>query len=82
MKRLLELGFAHAGLDYREHVEIDPALFRPAEVAHLLGNSAKARTQLGWEPRVGFEELVGMMVDSDIELASGHAPKTAWAAAL
>jgi len=82
VKRLLELGFAHAGLDYREHVEIDPALFRPAEVAHLLGNSAKARTQLGWEPRVGFEELVGMMVDSDIELASGHAPKTAWAAAL
>ncbi len=82
VKRLLELGFAHAGLDYREHVEIDPALFRPAEVAHLLGNSAKARAQLGWQPRVGFEELVGMMVDSDIELTSGHAPKTAWAAAL
>jgi GDPmannose 4,6-dehydratase len=46
VKRLLELGFGHAGLDYREHVEIDPELFRPAEVTHLLGNSAKARMQL------------------------------------
>jgi GDPmannose 4,6-dehydratase len=82
VKRLLEVAFAHAGLDYREHVESDPALFRPAEVAHLLGNSSKARKQLGWEPKVSFEELIGMMVDSDIELVSGHAPKTDWAGAI
>jgi GDPmannose 4,6-dehydratase len=82
VKRLLEVAFAHAGLDYREHVESDPALFRPAEVAHLLGNSSKARRQLGWEPKVSFEELIGMMVDSDIELVSGHAPKTDWAGAI
>jgi GDPmannose 4,6-dehydratase len=81
VRRLLEVGFGHAGLDYREHVEVDADLFRPAEVAHLLGNSAKARNQLGWKPQVGFEQLVGMMVDSDIELLSGHTPKVAWASA-
>ncbi len=82
VKRLLEVAFGHAGLDYREHVEVDAGLFRPAEVTHLLGNSTKACKQFGWEPRVGFEELIGMMVDSDIELVSGHTSKTAWAAVL
>jgi GDPmannose 4,6-dehydratase len=82
VKRLLELGFGHAGLDYREHVEIDPELFRPAEVTHLLGNSAKARMQLGWEVRLGFDELVGMMVDGDIALVSGNAPQKVWGASL
>lgn len=81
VKRLLEVAFAHAGLDYREHVEIDTGLFRPAEVAHLRGNSSKARQELGWTPKVSFDELVGMMVDSDIELVSGHSPKAALAAA-
>src|SRR6266404_4836766 len=82
VRRLLEVAFGHAGLDYREHVEIDASLFRPAEVAHLLGNSTKARKQLGWEPKVSFDELVGMMVDSDLELVSSNRPKAAWAAAL
>jgi len=81
VKRLLEVAFGHAGLDYREHVETDASLFRPAEVAHLLGNSSKARKQLRWEPKVTFEQLVGMMVDSDLELVSANTPKTAWAAA-
>jgi GDPmannose 4,6-dehydratase len=81
VRRLLEVGFGHAGLDYQDHVEVDADLFRPAEVAHLLGNSAKARKQLGWEPQVGFEQLIGMMVDSDVELASGHSAKAAWATA-
>ena len=82
VKRLLEVAFGHAGLDYREHVETDASLFRPAEVAHLLGNSSKARKQLGWEPKVSFDQLIGMMVDSDIELVSSSSPKVAWAAAL
>ena len=81
VKRLLEVAFGHAGLDHREHVETDASLFRPAEVAHLLGNSSKARKQLGWEPKVSFDELVGMMVDSDIELVLGHSPKVARATA-
>jgi GDPmannose 4,6-dehydratase len=81
VQRLLEVAFAHAGLDYREHVEIDPSLFRPAEVAHLLGDCSKARQELGWAPKVSFEELVGMMVDSDVELVSNQSPKAALAAA-
>jgi len=82
VKRLLEVAFGHAGLDYREHVETDASLFRPAEVAHLLGDSSKARKQLRWEPKVSFEQLVGMMVDSDIELVSSNTPKAALAVAL
>lgn len=82
VKHLLEVAFGHVGLDYRDHVEIDTSLFRPAEVAHLLGDSSKARKQLGWAPKVSFEELVGMMVDSDVELISGKVMKASWAAAL
>jgi GDPmannose 4,6-dehydratase len=70
VKRLLELAFAHAGLDYREHVEVDPELLRPAEVHHLLGDYSKAKQQLSWKPEVSFERLVAMMVDSDLELVS------------
>jgi len=66
VRHLLEVAFAHAGLDYREHVEIDPDLLRPAEVFHLLGDSSKARRELGWEPTVSFDELVRMMVDADL----------------
>jgi GDPmannose 4,6-dehydratase len=64
-----ELAFARLDLDYRDHVEIDPRLLRPAEVDLLLGDSTKARTRLGWSPKVGFEQLVAMMVDADLELA-------------
>ena len=74
VKRLIEVAFAHAGLDYRNHVEIDPELFRPAEVHHLLGDFSKAKKQLGWEPLVKFDELVRMMVDSDLELVSKSLP--------
>jgi GDPmannose 4,6-dehydratase len=70
VKRLLEVAFAHVGLDYRDHVEIDPDFLRPAEVYHLRGDYSKARNQLGWKPSVSFEQLVGMMVDSDLELMS------------
>jgi GDPmannose 4,6-dehydratase len=66
VQRLVELAFQHAGLDWRDHVKFDQRFMRPAEVDHLIGNPAKARRVLGWEPEVGFEQLVGMMVDADI----------------
>ena len=67
VKDLVEVAFAHAGLDWRTHVKLDPKLLRPAEVEHLIGDSAKARTELGWQPEVNFAALVKMMVDADIE---------------
>jgi GDPmannose 4,6-dehydratase len=67
VREFCEIAFAHVGLDWRKHVEVDPALFRPAEVDSLLGDATKARARLGWTPRVGFEELVRMMVDADLE---------------
>jgi GDPmannose 4,6-dehydratase len=66
VREALEVAFAHAGLNYEEHVEIDPRYFRPSEVDSLLGDPAKAREQLGWEPKVRFRELVELMVDADI----------------
>ena len=74
VKRLVEIAFAHAGLDWEKHVRTDPALLRPAEVDHLIGDPSKARKQLGWEPTVDFEGLVRMMVDADVErLKTGRA---------
>jgi GDPmannose 4,6-dehydratase len=71
---IVELAFGHVGLDWREHVVIDPALVRPAEVDLLLGDASLAREKLGWTPKVSFEELIRMMVDAD--LASLGAPAT------
>ena len=59
-------AFAHAGLDYRDYVEVDPGLIRPADVATLCGNASKARSALGWKPQISFSELVRMMVDADL----------------
>jgi GDPmannose 4,6-dehydratase len=67
VRDLVEVAFAHAGLDWRKHVVLDPALIRPAEVEHLIGDSTKARSQLGWQPSVDFVGLVKMMVDADLE---------------
>jgi GDPmannose 4,6-dehydratase len=67
VKRLVELAFAHAGLDWQKHVRIDPKFLRPAEVDHLVGDPSKGRAALGWEPEVDFEGLVKMMVDADLE---------------
>jgi len=58
-------AFSYVGLDYREHVVVDPALYRPAEVDLLMGDAAKAREELGWTPRVQFEELVHEMVEHE-----------------
>jgi GDPmannose 4,6-dehydratase len=68
VKNLLEIAFEHVGLDYRNYVETDAELLRPADVHHLRGNYAKAQKVLGWQPRVTFAELIGMMIDSDLEL--------------
>jgi GDPmannose 4,6-dehydratase len=69
VREFCELSFGRLGLDYQDFVEIDPRYFRPAEVDLLLGDATKGRTKLGWTPRVSFQELVEMMVDSDLELA-------------
>jgi GDPmannose 4,6-dehydratase len=66
VREALEVAFAHAGLAYEEHVEIDPRYFRPSEVDSLLGDPTKAREKLSWEPKVRFRELVELMVDADI----------------
>ena len=67
VRELVEIAFGHAGLDWQRFVSLDPALLRPAEVDHLIGDSSKARTQLGWTPTVDFAELVRMMVDADLK---------------
>ena len=69
MKEFCERAFAHAGLDWKRHVEIDERYFRPAEVDFLLGDPTKARQRLGWKPKVDFQGLVRMMVDADLDLA-------------
>jgi len=76
VKYLLECAFAHAGLDYRNHVEVAQDLLRPADVFHLRGDYSKARQRLAWEPRVSFEQMIEMMVDSDLELVSKTASTT------
>jgi GDPmannose 4,6-dehydratase len=65
VREFAELAFSHAGLDYKDYVETDPTLFRPAEVNLLLGDHTKARMKLGWNPSVTFEALVREMVEAD-----------------
>ena len=77
VRHLVELAFAHVGLDYRQYVEIDPTLLRPAEVYHLRGDYTKARQRLGWEPTMSFEQLVASMVESDISLLAKTASNAA-----
>jgi GDPmannose 4,6-dehydratase len=69
VRAFVELAFSEAGLDWRRHVEIDPRYLRPTEVAALEGDPSKARRVLNWHARVGFEDLVRLMVRHDIELA-------------
>jgi GDPmannose 4,6-dehydratase len=72
VREFCEKTFAYLDLDWQEHVEIDPWYYRPSEVDLLLGDSTKARKQLGWEPKVGFDELVRLMVDHDMVLAQNE----------
>jgi GDPmannose 4,6-dehydratase len=71
---LVTIAFDHVGLDPSGHVRSDPEYFRPAEVDDLIGDSSKAKRELGWEPRTSFEELVQLMVDADLELLRAGAP--------
>jgi GDPmannose 4,6-dehydratase len=69
VREFLDEAFGRLDLEWQPHVEIDPRYYRPAEVDLLMGDASKARRVLGWEPTVGFKELVGLMVDHDLELA-------------
>jgi GDPmannose 4,6-dehydratase len=66
VQELVEIAFGHAGLRWQDHVREDPALLRPAEVDHLIGDPSKARETFGWTPTVNFDRLVRMMVDEDL----------------
>jgi GDPmannose 4,6-dehydratase len=67
VRELCEIAFSHVGLDWKEHVLVDPKFVRPAEVDHLIGNPAKAKRVLGWKPKVNFRQLIEMMVEADLE---------------
>lgn len=67
VREFCEVAFSHVGLDYRDYVRTKKEFMRPLDVPHLLGDPTKAREKLGWKPKVGFEELVKMMVDADME---------------
>jgi GDPmannose 4,6-dehydratase len=66
VRQFCELAFSHVGLRWEDHVEVDPQLFRPADVNTLCGDASKARRTLGWEPHMSFPELVALMVDADL----------------
>ena len=68
VRRFCEVAFGHVGLDYRDYVVQDERFMRPAEVDLLVGDPAKAREKLGWQPETSFENLVVMMVDADLKL--------------
>lgn len=72
VREFVECAFDFVGLNYRDYVRLDPQLIRPAEVNLLIGDPSKARRDLLWRPRVGFRDLVAMMVESDLRLLAGH----------
>jgi len=69
VREFCQIAFSHLGLNYEDHVVQDPRFYRPAEVDLLVSDPSKAKEKLGWTPKVGFEELVRMMVDADLERA-------------
>ena len=68
VREFAQAAFAHVGLDWAKHVEVDPNYYRPAEVDALRGDPSKAKATIGWEPKVTFDELVKLMVDADVQL--------------
>lgn len=76
VRDLCESAFAHVGLDYRDYVRVSAADFRPVEARQLVGDPARAKRNLGWEPTVGFAELVTMMVEADLERLRRDADKS------
>jgi GDPmannose 4,6-dehydratase len=77
VRELLKVAFSCVGLQWEKYVEIDEKLIRPAEVDHLRGDSTKAKEKLGWKPEVGFQELVQMMVEADLEVLRAMRPERA-----
>jgi GDPmannose 4,6-dehydratase len=76
VRDFVRTAFGHVGIDdWERYVETDPQFLRPAEVDLLIGDASKARQNLGWKPRVKFEELVGMMVESDLDYIARQACK-------
>jgi GDPmannose 4,6-dehydratase len=75
VRELVNIAFARVGLNPDDHVRIDPQFYRPAEVDHLIGSFDKAKEKLGWEPKTSFEELVNLMVDSDLEMLARGVPQ-------
>jgi len=73
IKEFLDVAFGHAGLDWHDYVDFDQRLLRPAEVELLIGDYAKARTQIGWEPQTRMDGLARLMVDADVDLALSEA---------
>jgi GDPmannose 4,6-dehydratase len=82
VREFAELAFGHAGLDWERYVVRDEQLMRPAEVFDLVGDASRARRELGWEPRVSFQELVELMVDADIDRLSREPETTPQARAV
>jgi GDPmannose 4,6-dehydratase len=72
VKKLVEIAFEHAGLEWEKYVKLDSAFLRPAEVDLLVGDPSKAIKKLGWKPKVSFEQMTRMMVDADIERLSSR----------
>ncbi len=72
VRDLCEMAFSHIGLNYRDFVREDPTAFRPDESVQLVGNAIKANQQLGWSPKVGLREMIGMMVDADVSQLIGQ----------
>ncbi|MGO9229000.1 MAG: GDP-mannose 4,6-dehydratase [Bryobacteraceae bacterium] len=69
VREFLDVAGEYSGLDWKQYVETDPRYFRPSEVDHLRGDSSKARSELGWRPKIDFSELVRLMVEHDLDLA-------------
>ena len=72
IREFLDLAFGSLGLEWKNHVEVDPRYYRPAEVELLIGDPAKAKRQLGWEPHTKFADLVKLMVEADVQLLKDH----------
>jgi GDPmannose 4,6-dehydratase len=75
VRELVQVAFERVGLDPEQYVRIDERFIRPAEVEHLVGDATKARDKLGWVPRTNFEEMIALMVDSDLELLGRGVPQ-------
>jgi GDPmannose 4,6-dehydratase len=74
VRDFVSAAFARVDLDWNDYVVIDPKFYRPAEVDLLVSDASKARTKLGWEPKVNFQQLVEMMVDADLEMLRSQQP--------